>query len=171
MLESAQSPQQLSLPKSRSNPKCFVVLKCKLDTVSNSLIDILSGDGGSPEFFLYWWLSNLPFPIAFDCWSIHDESDAKCFEIYWQDNKIFGKFSRAKDYACIEVGGSRDLLSLFSWKGLLLFSCRTSLWPKVISLYSSNTHTKVPACAVACIISYQTAKETMCMQCPSYAVS
>ncbi len=26
-------------------------------------------------------------------------------------------------------------------------------------------------CAVACIISYQTAKETTCMQCPSYAVS
>ncbi len=63
----------------------------------------------SLNFFLYWRLSNLSFPIAFDCWSIHDESDAKCFEIYWQDNKIFGKFSRAKDYACIEVEGSRDL--------------------------------------------------------------
>ncbi len=36
------------------------------------------------------------------------------------------------------------------------------------SARSSNTRTKVPICAVACIISYQTAKETMCMQCPSY---
>ncbi len=39
------------------------------------------------------------------------------------------------------------------------------------SAHSSNTCTKVPARAVACIISYQTAKETTCMQCPSYAVS
>ncbi len=37
------------------------------------------------------------------------ESDAKWFEIYWQDYKIFDKVSRAKDYACIEVKGSRDL--------------------------------------------------------------
>ncbi len=36
---------------------------------------------------------------------------------------------------------------------------------------SPNTRTKVPARAVACIISYQTAKETTCMQCPIYAVS
>ncbi len=36
---------------------------------------------------------------------------------------------------------------------------------------SSNTRTKVLARAVACIISYQTVKETTCMQCPSYAVS
>ncbi len=39
------------------------------------------------------------------------------------------------------------------------------------SARSSNTRTKVPARAVACIISYQTAKETTCMQCPSYVVS
>ncbi len=39
------------------------------------------------------------------------------------------------------------------------------------STRSSNTRTKVPARAVACIISYQTAKETTCMKCPSYAVS
>ncbi len=39
------------------------------------------------------------------------------------------------------------------------------------SARSSNTRTKVPARAVACIISYQTAKENTCMQCPSYAVS
>ncbi len=39
------------------------------------------------------------------------------------------------------------------------------------STRSSNTRTKVPARAVACIISYQTAKETTCMQCPRYAVS
>ncbi len=42
----------------------------------------------------------------------HDESDAKWFEFYWQDNKIFDKVSRAKDYACIEVEGSRDPLLL-----------------------------------------------------------
>ncbi len=35
------------------------------------------------------------------------------------------------------------------------------------SARSSNTCTKVPARAVACIISCQTAKETMCMQCSS----
>ncbi len=63
----------------------------------------------SLNFFLYWRLPNLSFPIAFDCWSTHDESDAKWFEIYWQDNKIFDKVSRAKVYACIEVEGSRDL--------------------------------------------------------------
>ncbi len=39
------------------------------------------------------------------------------------------------------------------------------------SAHSSNTCTKVPARATACIISYQTAKETTCMQCRSYAVS
>ncbi len=61
------------------------------------------------EFFLYWRLPNLSFPIAFDCWSTHDGSDAKWLKIYWQDNKIFDKVSRAKDYACIEVEGSRDL--------------------------------------------------------------
>ncbi len=84
----------------------------------------------------------------------------------------------------------------FSWKGLRLFRCRTSLWPHQTgdvsdarsniasapgasqtsaerycarSARSLNTRTKVPARAVACIISYQTAKETTCMQCPSYA--
>ncbi len=30
---------------------------------------------------------------------------------------------------------------------------------------------RTPARAVACIISFQTAKETKCMQCPSYAIS
>ncbi len=37
------------------------------------------------------------------------------------------------------------------------------------SARSPNTRTKVPAHAVDCIISYQTAKETMCMQWCSYA--
>ncbi len=66
--------------------------------------------------FIYWRLPNLSFPIAFDCWSTHDESDAKWFEIYWQDNKIFDKVSRAKDYACTEVEVSRDLSVAPFWR-------------------------------------------------------
>ncbi len=63
----------------------------------------------SLNFFLYWRLPNLSFLIAFDCWSTQDGTYAKWFEIYWQDYKIFDKVSRAKDYAWIEVEGSRDL--------------------------------------------------------------
>ncbi len=56
-----------------------------------------------------WRLTNLSFPIALNCRSTHDGSNAEWFEIYWQDNKIFDRVCRVKDYACIAVEGSRDL--------------------------------------------------------------
>ncbi len=41
------------------------------------------------ESLNFFFIGDCPisFPIAFDCWITHDGSDAKWFEIYWQDNK------------------------------------------------------------------------------------
>ncbi len=64
MLESAQSPQHLYCRSHNRIQSALLFFKCKLDTISNSLVYILSGDGGIPEFFLYWRLPNLSFPIA-----------------------------------------------------------------------------------------------------------
>ncbi len=69
------------------------VLCCSLNAslipLAIASLYILSGDCEIFEFFLYWRLPNLSFPIALDCWSTHDGSDAKWFDIYWQDYKIF----------------------------------------------------------------------------------
>ncbi len=110
----------------------------------------------SVNFFLYWRLPNLSFPIAFDCWSTHDGSDAKWFEIYWQDYKIFDKVSRAKDYACIEVEGSRDLSSFTLFvagvcKSLLL--CRFK-WHIILKVFDVVYGSLVLQCLqTVCVLS------------------
>ncbi len=75
----------------------LLLFKHQLNAVSNSIVEVLSGDGGILEFFLHWRLLNLSFPIAFFCRRTHDGSNVEWFEIYWQDYTICGNVSRAKD--------------------------------------------------------------------------
>ncbi len=79
----------------------FKVLCCSLNASSMRLAIAssrsFSGDGWISELFLHWRLLNLSFPIPFVCLSTHDGSNAEWFKFYWQDRKICGKVSRAKD--------------------------------------------------------------------------
>ncbi len=76
-----------------------------------------SGDGGIFEFFLYWRLFTLSFPVVLDCWGTHNGLSKEWFKIYWQDIYNFWQSEQSEGlcvHCCRRVTSS---LHVLSWAG------------------------------------------------------